>query len=34
MIRLNFTRIQERGREGFFFVCFKMEERGSLYSSG
>ena len=32
---LNFTRIQERRREGVF-VCFRMKERGgeSLYSSG
>ena len=30
---LNFTRTQERGREGFF-VCFRMKERGGLYSSG
>ena len=34
MIRLlNFTRTQERGREGVF-VCFGMKERGGLYSSG
>ena len=25
---LNFTRTQERGREGYFFVCFGMNERG------
>ena len=30
---LNFTRIQERRREGVF-VCFRMKERGGLYSSG
>ena len=30
---LNFTRTQERRREGVF-VCFGMNERGSLYSSG
>ena len=30
---LNFTRTQERTREGVF-VCFGMNERGSLYSSG
>ena len=29
---LNFTRIQERRREGVF-VCFGMKERGDLYSS-
>ena len=29
---LNFTRTQERGREGFF-VCLEMKERG-LYSNG
>ena len=34
MIRLlNFTRTQERGREGVF-VCFGMKEKGGLYSSG
>ena len=32
---LNFTRTQERRREGiFFFVCFGMKKRGGLYSSG
>ena len=31
---LNFTRNQERRREGVFYVCFGMKERGSLYSSG
>ena len=30
---LNFTRTQERRREGVF-VCSKMKERGGLYSSG
>ena len=30
---LNFTRTQERRREGGF-VCFGMEEMGGLYSSG
>ena len=30
---LNFTRTQERRREGGF-VCFGMKERGGLYSSG
>ena len=29
---LNFTRTQERRREGFFFF-FGMKERGGLYSS-
>ena len=34
MIRLlNFTRTQERRREGVF-VCFGMKERGGLYSGG
>ena len=34
MIRLlNFTRTQERRREGVF-VCLEMKERGSLCSSG
>ena len=34
MTRLfNFTRTQERRREGVF-VCFGMKERGGLYSSG
>ena len=31
---LYFTRIQERRREGVFFLCFGMKERGGLYSSG
>ena len=31
---LNFTRTQERRREGGFFVCLAMKERGGLYSSG
>ena len=30
---LNFTRTQERRRDGVF-VCFGMKERGGLYSSG
>ena len=30
---LNFTRTQERRREGVF-VCFGMKEKGCLYSSG
>ena len=30
---LNFTRTQERRREGGF-VCPRMNERGDLYSSG
>ena len=30
---LNFTRTQERRREGGFFVCPGMTERGGLYSS-
>ena len=29
---LNFTRTQERRREGVF-VCFRMKERKGLYSS-
>ena len=29
---LNFTRTQERRREGVF-VCFGMKERGGLYSN-
>ena len=34
MIRLlNFTRTQERRREGVF-VCLGMKEKGGLYSSG
>ena len=32
-ILLNFTRTQERRRDGVF-VCFRMNKRGSLYSSG
>ena len=32
---LNFTRTQERRREGFFFfVCPRMNEMGGIYSSG
>ena len=35
MIRLlNFTRTQEKKREGGFFVCSGMKKRGGLYSSG
>ena len=35
MIRLlYFTRTQERRREGGFFLCLGMKERGGLYSSG
>ena len=30
---LNFPRTQERRREGVF-VCFGMNERGGIYSSG
>ena len=30
---LNFTRTQERGREGFFFLYFEMKEMRGLYSS-
>ena len=30
---LNFTRTQERRRDGVF-VCFGMKESGGLYSSG
>ena len=30
---LNFTRTQERRRDGVF-VCLGMKERGGLYSSG
>ena len=30
---LNFIRTQEK-RRGGFFVCFRMEESGGLYSSG
>ena len=30
---LNFTRTQEKRREGDFF-CLGMKERGGLYSSG
>ena len=34
MIRLlNFTRIQERGREGGFFLSFGIKEREDLYSN-
>ena len=29
---LNFTKIQEKGREGNF-VCLGMNERGGIYSS-
>ena len=31
---LNFTRTQERRREGIFFFCPGMNERGGIYSSG
>ena len=31
---LNFTRTQERRRDGVFFLCPKMNERGGIYSSG
>ena len=31
---LNFTRTQEKRREGFFCLCLEMKERGGLYSSG
>ena len=31
---LNFTRTQEKRREGFFFVSFGMNERGGIDSSG
>ena len=31
---LNFTRTQKRRRDGVFFLCHGMEERGGLYSSG
>ena len=31
---LNFTRTQERRRDGVFFVSFGMKERVGLYSSG
>ena len=35
MIRLlNFTRTQERRREGGFLSVPKMNERGGIYSSG
>ena len=35
MIRLlNFTRTKERRREGVFFFCLGMKERGGFYSSG
>ena len=30
---LNFTKTQERGKDGGF-VCFGMKERGDLYSNG
>ena len=30
---LNFTRTQERRKDGVF-VCFGMNERGDIYSSG
>ena len=31
---LNFTRTQERRREGVFCVSFGMKERGGLHSNG
>ena len=31
---LNFTRIQERRKNGVFILCLRMKERGGLYSSG
>ena len=31
---LNFTKTQERRRDGVFFVCLGMKEREGLYSSG
>ena len=31
---LYFTRTQERRKDGGFFVCLGMKERGGLYSSG
>ena len=31
---LNFTRTQEKRKEGGFFVSFGMNERGGLYSNG
>ena len=31
---LNFTKTQERRREGVFFVYFGMNEREGIYSSG
>ena len=31
---LNFTRTQEKKRDGFFLLCLKMKEREGLYSSG
>ena len=35
MIRLlNFTRTQERRREGVFSCVFGINERGGIYSSG
>ena len=30
----NFTRTQEKRREGDFFFCFGMNEREGIYSSG
>ena len=30
---LNFTRTQEKRREGSIFVCLGMKEMGGLYSS-
>ena len=30
---LNFTRTQEKRREGSIFVCLEMKEMGGLYSS-
>ena len=31
---LKFTKTQEGGRNGGFFVCPRMKEMGGLYSSG
>ena len=31
---LNFTKTQEKRRNGGFFVCFGMKEMEGLYSSG
>ena len=31
---LNFTRTQEKRRDGGFLSCFGMKERENLYSSG